>query len=66
LRRRGLATGATRVPGGNVLAWIGIAISIILMTQVELRQGLLMSVTALIAALNWWWVRKKVEAYVAG
>jgi len=25
-----------------------------------------MSVTALIAALNWWWVRKKVEAYVAG
>jgi amino acid transporter len=58
-RRRGLTAGGTRVPGGNVLAWIGIAISIILMTQVELRQGLLMSVTALIAALNWWWVRRK-------
>ncbi len=50
---------AFRVPFGPALAVLGIAISVALLTRLELRQALLMGVTALIAGGNWWWARRQ-------
>ena len=37
----------------------GIAVALSLLTQLELRQALLMGVTALIAMVNWWWAKRR-------
>jgi APA family basic amino acid/polyamine antiporter len=52
---------ALRMPFGPVFAVMGIAISIVLLFQLEFRQIALMSVTAAIAAANWWWARKNAR-----
>jgi len=48
---------AFRLPFGRLFAVLGIAISAALLTQLELRQLSLMSITALLAAGNWLWAR---------
>ena len=53
---------ALRVPFGRVFAVVGIAISLALLSQLEFRQVLLMSVTAAIATANWWWARRKAAS----
>jgi amino acid transporter len=56
---------AFRVPFAPVLSIVGIAIALALMTGLKRRELFLMSVTALIAAVNWLWARRhqlKVEA----
>jgi basic amino acid/polyamine antiporter, APA family len=57
LRRSQPEAKAFRVRFGRQLAVLGIAISAALLTQLELRQLSLMSVTALLAAGNWIWAR---------
>lgn len=59
LRHSQPAAPAFRVPFGSVLAVLGIVISVGLLTQLELRQLSLMSITALLAAGNWLWARAK-------
>jgi len=49
---------ALRVPFGPVFAVMGIAISFVLLFQLELRQIALMSITAAIATANWWWAKR--------
>jgi len=55
LRRRGSRADAFRIPWGNAFAVLGVLMCVTLLTRLQLRQALLMSVTALLAAVNWWW-----------
>jgi basic amino acid/polyamine antiporter, APA family len=55
LRKAHLTRDAFRVPFGPVLAVVAICISLALISALEVRQVLLMSVTALLATANWWW-----------
>jgi hypothetical protein len=50
------------VPAGPVLAVAGALLSIVLMTQLDLRQALLMGVTALFATANWAWARRQAAS----
>jgi APA family basic amino acid/polyamine antiporter len=61
LRRTRPKADALRIPWGTVWACAGIAFSLLLLTQMHLRQGLLMIVTAAIAGANWWWAKKRSE-----
>ena len=53
---------AFRAPFGPVFATLGILISAVLMTELELRQLGLMCFTALVAAANWLWARRNTPA----
>jgi amino acid transporter len=55
LRRIRPQANALRIPFGPLWAVLGIAISLALLAQVGWLDILLMGVTALIAAANWWW-----------
>ena len=59
IRLRKLAPNrdAFRVPFGPVLAILAIFISLALITALDIRQVLLMSVTALLATANWLWAK---------
>jgi len=57
LRRKHPQADALRVPFGRVLSVIGIFMSVVLIARLELGQALLMGVTMLVAAANWWAVR---------
>lgn len=59
LRRLQPRAPALRIPFGPLFAVIGIAISITLLTRLELRQALLMGLTALVATVNWWWAKQR-------
>jgi amino acid transporter len=61
LRRLQPDAPALRMPFGPGFAVIGIAISVVLLFQLEFRQVALMSVTAVIAAANWWWARRNAR-----
>jgi amino acid transporter len=58
LRRLQPDAGALRLPAGPLVAIAGAAVSIVLMTQLQTRQILLMGVTALLALANWIWARR--------
>jgi amino acid transporter len=62
LRRLQPHADALRVPAGPVLAVAGALLSIVLMTQLDLRQALLMGVTALFATANWAWARRQAAS----
>jgi amino acid transporter len=62
LRRLQPDADALRLPAGPVLAVVGTAMSVVLMTQLERRQVLLMGVTALLALGNWAWARRAERA----
>ncbi|HUO26075.1 MAG TPA: APC family permease [Candidatus Aquilonibacter sp.] len=57
LRRVQPHAEALRVPFGPALSLIGIVISLVLIAQLHLDQALLMLVTVLLAAANWWLAR---------
>jgi amino acid transporter len=61
LRKMNPNKDAFRVPFGPVLAIVAICISLALVTALELRQVLLMSVTAVLATANWWWAKHREE-----
>jgi amino acid transporter len=50
---------AFRIPFAPVLSIVGIAIALALMTGLKRRELFLMGVTALIAAVNWLWARRR-------
>jgi amino acid transporter len=64
LRRIGSTTAGFCLPFGPVFSVLGIVICAVLLSRLELKQALLLSVTALIAAANWWWARKRASADV--
>ena len=64
LRRLRPGAQGFQLPFGRLFAAIGIVFSVALVTRVELRQALLMSVTAIIATANWWGTRKKAKGQV--
>lgn len=61
LRRMRPNGNVLRIPWGPVWATLGIVFSLLLLSQLSLREGMLMLVTAGIAAVNWWWARRRAE-----
>jgi APA family basic amino acid/polyamine antiporter len=58
LRRKQPAAAGLRVPGGPVLAVLGIGIAVVLATQVDLSKSLILAATIAAAMLNWLWARR--------
>jgi APA family basic amino acid/polyamine antiporter len=56
-RKRPLAVGF-RLPGGPVLALLGIGIAVALATQIDLSRSLILAATIGAAFLNWLWARR--------
>jgi APA family basic amino acid/polyamine antiporter len=65
LRRTRANADALRIPWGPVWAVLGIAFSLVLLSQLKSREALLMLVTAAIAAANWHWARRRSERNLA-
>jgi basic amino acid/polyamine antiporter, APA family len=61
LRRRRPNARAFRLPFGRAFAMTGVVFALALVTRVEHRQALLMSITAMIATVNWWWTKKQAQ-----
>jgi basic amino acid/polyamine antiporter, APA family len=59
LRRRNPHAAQFRLPAGTILASVGIAVCLILITQVDLSKSLILLVTAVIALANWFVVRRR-------
>jgi APA family basic amino acid/polyamine antiporter len=64
LRRLRPEVQGFRLPFGRAFAVTGVVFAAALVTRVEHRQALLMSVTAMIAAANWWGTRKQAKVAV--
>lgn len=58
LRRKHPVAAGFRLPGGPVLAVLGIAITVALATQVDLSKSLILGATVAAALVNWLWARK--------
>jgi basic amino acid/polyamine antiporter, APA family len=58
LRRKRPSASGFRLPGGQLLALLGIGIVIALATQLDLSKSLILAATVAAAVLNWLWVRK--------
>jgi amino acid transporter len=59
LRRKQPLAAGFRLPGGQVLAVLGVAIAVALATQTDLSKSLILAATVAAAVLNWLWARKK-------
>ncbi len=64
LRRKQPQAARLRLPGGQVLAVLGIAIAAALATQVDLSKSLILVATMAAAVLNWAWARRADRAKV--
>ena len=62
LRRKQPGAAAFRLPGGNLLAVIGILICLALLTQVDRSGSLILLATVSLSALNWLAVRNRKPA----
>jgi len=58
LRRKQPLAAGFRLPGGAVLALLGIGIAVVLATQVDLSRSLILAATVGAAFLNWLWARR--------
>ncbi len=58
LRRKQPLAGGFRLPGGQVLAVLGVGITIALATQVDRSKSLILVATVVLALLNWLWARR--------
>ena len=58
LRRKQPVAAGFRLPGGPILAVLGIAIAVALATQVDLSKSLILAATVGAALLNWAWARR--------
>lgn len=58
LRRKQPRAARVRVPGGQVLAVLGVGIAVALATQVDLSKSLILAATVAAALVNWLWVRR--------
>jgi K+ transporter len=61
LRRQWPGAQGFRLPLGQAFSVVGVVFALALVTRVEHRQALLMSITAMIATVNWWWTRKQAR-----
>lgn len=59
LRRIHPEEDALRIPWGRMWAVLGFGVSLALLTQIDRLDAALMSVTATIATVNWWWARRR-------
>jgi amino acid transporter len=62
LRRKQPLAARFRLPGGPLLAVLGIAIAVALATQVDLSKSLILGATVGAAVLNWLWARRADRA----
>lgn len=62
LRRKQPGAARFKVPGGIVVALIGIALCILMATQADLTQSWILGITVATALLNWVWVRFRKNA----
>jgi amino acid transporter len=58
LRRKQPQTAGFRLPGGRLLAVVGIGIAVVLATQVDLSKSVILAATVGAALLNWIWARR--------
>jgi len=58
LRRKHPQAARFRLPGGPVLAVLGIGIAVVLATQVDLSKSVILAATVGAALLNWLWARR--------
>ena len=58
LRRKQPQAAGFRLPGGQLLAVLGIGIAVVLATQVDLSKSVILAVTVGAALLNWIWARR--------
>ncbi len=59
LRRLQTKPARFRLPFGAAFSIAGMAICVLLLSRLELREALLMMITAVVAGVNWWWVRRR-------
>lgn len=59
LRRKQPQAAALRIPGGPVLAVLGVGIAVALATQIDLSKSLILAATVAAALLNWLWARRE-------
>jgi len=59
LRRKQKKPALLQVPGGNILAILGVLICAVLLTQIEYNKSLILLVAVAVAVLNWLAVRKR-------
>ncbi len=64
LRRKQPLAAGLRLPGGPVLAVLGVGITVALATQVDLSKSLILVATVGAAILNWVWARRADRAKV--
>jgi len=64
LRRKQPQAARLRLPGGPVLAVLGVGITVALATQVDLSKSLILAATVGAAILNWVWARRAHRAQV--
>jgi len=58
LRRKQPQAAGFRLPGGQLLAVVGIGIAVVLATQVDLSKSMILAATVGAALLNWIWARR--------
>jgi amino acid transporter len=58
LRRKQPMAAGFRLPGGQVLAVLGVGIAVVLATQVDLSKSLILAATVGAALVNWLWARR--------
>lgn len=58
LRRKSSSPALFRLPGGNVIAFVGVAICASLLTQIDYSKSLMILVAAAVASLNWLLARR--------
>ena len=59
LRRIQPQAAGFRLPFGGVFSFLGVGICLFLLGRMELKAALLMGVTGLLAAVNWWWAARR-------
>ncbi len=60
LRRTNPSAASFRLPCGALFSVLGVAVCVVFLTQLHVREALLMTITAFVAAANWWCVRRRV------
>jgi APA family basic amino acid/polyamine antiporter len=62
LRRKQPLAASFRLPGGPLLAILGVGITLVLATQVDRSKSLILGATVILALLNWLWARRTRSA----
>jgi amino acid transporter len=58
LRRKQPLAAGFRLPAGQLLAVLGVGITVVLATQVDRSKSLILGATVVLALLNWLWARR--------